>query len=78
MAVKKKPVKNDKDKNISQFVPEVKRVMIEKVSPQIDSGVFPAKRVVGEQVVVKANIFIEAFFYTTSIMRNDFSNLVEG
>ncbi|MFH1836502.1 MAG: maltotransferase domain-containing protein, partial [Candidatus Omnitrophota bacterium] len=35
------------------------RVMIEKVSPEIDGGAFPVKRVEGEQVVVRANIFTD-------------------
>jgi starch synthase (maltosyl-transferring) len=34
-----------------------KRVVIEHVTPEIDAGRFPAKRVVGEQVVVEADIF---------------------
>lgn len=35
------------------------RVMIEKVSPEIDGGAFPIKRVVGEQVIVRANVFTD-------------------
>ena len=35
------------------------RIMIEKVSPEIDSGAFPIKRTIGENVVVEANIFVE-------------------
>jgi starch synthase (maltosyl-transferring) len=35
----------------------LKRVVVEKVSPQIDAGQLPIKRVVGEKVVVIANIF---------------------
>jgi starch synthase (maltosyl-transferring) len=34
-----------------------KRVVIENVKPEIDHGAFPAKRVVGEKVVVSADIF---------------------
>jgi len=34
-----------------------KRVVIEGVSPEIDGGVFPIKRTVGEKVVVEADIF---------------------
>ncbi len=36
-----------------------KRVVIEAVTPEIDGGCFPAKRVVGEQVVVEADLFLE-------------------
>ena len=35
------------------------RVIIEGVSPEIDGGRFPIKRVVGEEVVVSADIFAE-------------------
>ncbi|MDH3442589.1 MAG: alpha-1,4-glucan--maltose-1-phosphate maltosyltransferase [Deltaproteobacteria bacterium] len=35
------------------------RVIIEGVKPQIDGGMFPAKRVVGDQVVVEADIFAD-------------------
>ena len=34
-----------------------RRVVIENVAPEIDAGRFPAKRVVGEQVAVTADIF---------------------
>ncbi|MBN2032411.1 MAG: alpha-1,4-glucan--maltose-1-phosphate maltosyltransferase [Deltaproteobacteria bacterium] len=34
-----------------------KRVVIEKVSPEIDGGLFAVKRTVGEKVVVEADIF---------------------
>ena len=33
------------------------RVVIEGVQPEIDAGRFPAKRIVGDEVVVEANIF---------------------
>ena len=36
-----------------------RRVVIECVWPQIDSGQFPIKRVVGETVVVEANVFAD-------------------
>ena len=36
-----------------------KRVVIEAVSPEIDGGRFPVKRVVGEKVVVEADIFAD-------------------
>jgi starch synthase (maltosyl-transferring) len=36
-----------------------KRVIIEAVSPAVDGGAFPAKRVVGDSVVVEADIFTD-------------------
>src|SRR5262249_61351860 len=35
------------------------RVVIERVTPEIDGGRFPAKRVVGEAVTVGADVFAE-------------------
>jgi len=36
-----------------------RRVVIEKISPEIDCGRFPIKRVVGEAVVVEADVFAD-------------------
>ncbi len=36
-----------------------KRVVIENIKPEIDSGRFPIKRVVGEKVIVEADIFAD-------------------
>lgn len=36
-----------------------KRVVIENVTPQIEEGHFPAKRVVGEEVAVEADVFTD-------------------
>ena len=35
------------------------RVVIESVRPEIDCGKFPCKRVIGEDVVVEADVFVE-------------------
>jgi starch synthase (maltosyl-transferring) len=35
------------------------RIMIEKVTPEINGGKFPIKRIVGERVVVRANVFAD-------------------
>jgi starch synthase (maltosyl-transferring) len=46
----------------SELLPEQKsqtRVIIEGVKPEIDSGRFPIKRVVGEKVTVEADIFTD-------------------
>lgn len=37
----------------------IKRVTIERVSPSVDCGRFPVKRVVGDSVVVRADIFAD-------------------
>ena len=36
-----------------------RRVVIEHVRPQVDCGRFPIKRVVGERVVVRADVFAD-------------------
>ena len=36
-----------------------RRVVIESVLPQIDCGRFPIKRIVGEKVVVEADVFAD-------------------
>ena len=36
-----------------------KRVVIENVRPEIDGGRHPVKRVLGEQVTVKADVFTD-------------------
>src|SRR4051812_14227732 len=38
---------------------ENKRVVIEGVTPEIDSGRYPVKRTVGESVVVEADVFTD-------------------
>ncbi|CAH1387838.1 alpha-1,4-glucan--maltose-1-phosphate maltosyltransferase [Candidatus Nitrotoga sp. M5] len=35
------------------------RVVIERVSPEIDGGRFPVKRIVGEEVIVEADVFVD-------------------
>ena len=46
-------------KEIPQLPDGRGRVVIEKVLPQIDCGRFPIKRVVGEVVVVEADVFAD-------------------
>jgi len=36
-----------------------RRVIIEGVQPEVDSGLFPAKRVIGDRVVVEADVFAD-------------------
>ena len=37
----------------------LRRVIVENVEPQVDCGRFPIKRVVGETVAVKADVFAD-------------------
>lgn len=41
------------------FSPNPARVVVEQVTPEIDRGRFPIKRIVGESVLVEANIFAD-------------------
>ncbi|HZA23179.1 MAG TPA: alpha-1,4-glucan--maltose-1-phosphate maltosyltransferase [Dehalococcoidia bacterium] len=44
------------------------RVMIEGVKPEVDSGRFPIKRVVGEEVVVEADIFVDGHDLLSAVL----------
>ena len=46
-----------------------KRVVIEAVTPEIDGGRFPAKRVVGETVTVEADIFADGHDALAAVLR---------
>ena len=46
-----------------------KRVVIEAVSPEIEAGRFPAKRVVGEAVTVEADIFADGHDTLDAVLR---------
>lgn len=45
------------------------RVVIEKVYPEIEGGRFPIKRVVGERVVVTADIFTDGHDHISAVLR---------
>ncbi|MCR4291345.1 MAG: DUF3416 domain-containing protein, partial [Candidatus Kuenenia sp.] len=45
-----------------------KRVIIENVKPQIDCGRFPVKRVIGEKVVVRADVFTDGHDEVASVL----------
>jgi starch synthase (maltosyl-transferring) len=47
-----------------------RRVVIEGVTPQIDGGEFPAKRVVGEDVAVEADILCDGHDVLTAVVRH--------
>src|SRR5436305_558923 len=57
MATASRPVPAAREKGPSESAPS--RVIIENVKPEIDRGQFPIKRVIGEEVVVEADIFAE-------------------
>ena len=46
-----------------------RRVVIEKVSPEIDAARFPAKRVVGERVQVTADVFADGHDVLSAVLR---------
>lgn len=45
-----------------------KRVIIENVKPEVDSGRFPIKRVVGEKVVVESDIFADGHDSVSAVL----------
>ncbi|MBI4660435.1 MAG: alpha-1,4-glucan--maltose-1-phosphate maltosyltransferase [Verrucomicrobia bacterium] len=48
-----------KQNNSVKSLPGRERVVIENVKPEIDAGRFPIKRVVGEKVLVEADVFVD-------------------
>ncbi len=44
------------------------RVVIDGVKPEIDSGRFPAKRTIGEEVVVEADIFADGYDVLSAVL----------
>ncbi len=49
-------------------IPGQSRVVIENVQPQVDGGLYPAKRTVGEQVVVTADIFADGHDHIRAVV----------
>ena len=49
--------------------PESTRVVIEGVAPEVDGGQFPAKRVIGERVVVEADVFADGHEALSGVLR---------
>jgi starch synthase (maltosyl-transferring) len=47
-----------------------RRVVIEGVSPEIDCGRFPIKRVVGEEVEVEADVFVDGHDLVAGVLRH--------
>jgi len=47
-----------------------KRVVVESVTPEVDSGRFPAKREVGDTVVVEADIFADGHDSLAAVVRH--------
>jgi starch synthase (maltosyl-transferring) len=46
------------------------RVVIENVTPEVDAGRFPAKRALGEEVVVEADVFSEGHDVLSAVVRH--------
>ncbi|NCC36132.1 MAG: DUF3416 domain-containing protein, partial [Chloroflexia bacterium] len=46
-----------------------RRVLIEHVTPQVDAGHYPIKRVVGDLVTVEADIFADGHDVLTAVLR---------
>src|SRR6266536_2626468 len=46
-----------------------RRVVIERVRPEIDCGRFPAKRTVGERVIVEADVFADGHEIVAAALR---------
>jgi len=65
---KKTIILNNKAALSDKKIDHRNRIMIEKVLPQIDGGLFPIKRVMGENVVVQANIFADGHDEITAIL----------
>ena len=62
---------NDTGKECDAMQPkdDRKRAVIEGVQPEIDSGRFPAKRVVGDTVVVEADIFADGHDALAAVLK---------
>jgi len=44
------------------------RVVIDRIKPEIDSGRFPAKRTIGEEVLVEADIFADGYDMLSAVL----------
>ena len=49
-----------------------RRVVIERVRPEVDCGRFPAKRTVGERVIVEADVFTDGHDAVGAALHNGF------
>jgi starch synthase (maltosyl-transferring) len=60
------------EKNTTTSAPPLSpsRVIIEHVEPQIDGGRYAIKRTVGEQVVVRANIYVDGHDALSAVLRH--------
>jgi starch synthase (maltosyl-transferring) len=60
---------------IRQIEMDLTRIVIESVQPEIDSGRFPIKRTVGEDVVVTADVFADGHDSLMVVLRYRFARL---
>ncbi|HUA67834.1 MAG TPA: maltotransferase domain-containing protein, partial [Candidatus Saccharimonadales bacterium] len=56
------------EKKISEFTQGRSRAVIERISPEIDSGRYAIKRVVGEKVVVEVDIFADGHDVLSAVL----------
>jgi starch synthase (maltosyl-transferring) len=54
-----------------------RRVVVEGVAPEIDAGRFPAKRTVGETVVVEADVFADGHDILSAVLRHRHESAAE-
>ena len=66
-ATRKKSAETPK-KTSAARTPVSPRIIIENVTPSVDDGLFPVKRVVGEQVVVRADVFADGHDEVTAFL----------
>jgi starch synthase (maltosyl-transferring) len=55
-----------------------KRVVIERIAPDVDNGRFPIKRTVGEPVTVTADIFADGHDVVVAVLRHRQRNAEGG
>ena len=65
-ATKKRTIQNKPASSIIRNAEGRRRVIITKVSPQVERGHFPAKTVVGEETVISADIFSDGHDVVTA------------
>lgn len=74
-----KAEKADALMSLENFISESHQILIEHISPEIDCGRYPAKRVVGDKVEVTADIFRDGHdLIAAALQYRQLSNQVEG
>ena len=55
-------------------VPDRRRVVIERIRPQVDGGRFPVKRVIGDEVQVEADVFADGHEFLVALLQHRHEN----